>query len=286
MKTSILYLFTRTPLHVGAGSSVGAVDQPIQRERHTGFPIIPGSSIKGVIRDHIESQDGWDNEDVIRLFGVASDTSTSRSGIASFGEARVLAFPVRSAIGAYALITCPLALSRFRRDAQLPFFVPDEPEDMTGLSGDAVSSNDRLVLEEYAFKQNGPFPLDWAEALSGCISDAILMNSKPHFVLLSNGDFAHFVLSTCPVSQHVGIDDKTGTAAKGALYNEETVPSETLFYSVVIGKPLGRESQDDVETLKKFNELLGNEILLQFGGNNTAGLGFTTGKIVQEKDPS
>ncbi len=25
----ILYIFTRTPLHVGAGSSVGAIDQPI-----------------------------------------------------------------------------------------------------------------------------------------------------------------------------------------------------------------------------------------------------------------
>ena len=39
----ILYLFTRTPLHVGAGASVGAIDQPIQRERHTGFPVIPAS---------------------------------------------------------------------------------------------------------------------------------------------------------------------------------------------------------------------------------------------------
>ena len=51
MTTKLLYLFTRTPLHVGAGSSVGAIDQPVVRERHTGFPIIPGSSIKGVLAD-------------------------------------------------------------------------------------------------------------------------------------------------------------------------------------------------------------------------------------------
>ena len=51
MQTKILYLFTRTPLHVGAGSSVGAIDQPIQRERHTGFPIIPASSLKGTFAD-------------------------------------------------------------------------------------------------------------------------------------------------------------------------------------------------------------------------------------------
>jgi CRISPR-associated protein Cmr4 len=55
MKQNLLYLFTRTPLHVGAGSAVGAIDQPIQRERHTGFPLIPGSSIKGVLRDHFSA---------------------------------------------------------------------------------------------------------------------------------------------------------------------------------------------------------------------------------------
>ena len=52
MNTKNLVILTRTPLHVGAGSSVGAVDQPVQRERHTGFPIIPGSSIKGVMTRH------------------------------------------------------------------------------------------------------------------------------------------------------------------------------------------------------------------------------------------
>ncbi|MCX6916527.1 MAG: RAMP superfamily CRISPR-associated protein, partial [Verrucomicrobia bacterium] len=49
--STILYLFTRTPLHVGAGASVGAIDQPVQRERHTGFPIIPASSLKGTFAD-------------------------------------------------------------------------------------------------------------------------------------------------------------------------------------------------------------------------------------------
>ena len=48
----ILYLFTRTPLHVGAGASVGAIDQPIIRERHTGFPVIPATSLK-IGRAHV-----------------------------------------------------------------------------------------------------------------------------------------------------------------------------------------------------------------------------------------
>jgi CRISPR type III-B/RAMP module RAMP protein Cmr4 len=55
-KSRILYLFTRTPLHVGAGTSVGAIDQPIIRERHTGFPIIPASSLKGTFADAWEAE--------------------------------------------------------------------------------------------------------------------------------------------------------------------------------------------------------------------------------------
>ena len=51
MKKQIMSIFTRTPMHVGAGSSVGIVDLPIIRERHTDYPVIPGSSLKGVLAD-------------------------------------------------------------------------------------------------------------------------------------------------------------------------------------------------------------------------------------------
>ena len=48
MQNKIMYILTQTPLHIGAGNEVGIVDAPIQRESHTKFPIIPGSSIKGL----------------------------------------------------------------------------------------------------------------------------------------------------------------------------------------------------------------------------------------------
>ena len=51
MEKQIFAIFTRTPLHVGAGNSVGAIDSPVMRERHTRIPIIPGSSLKGVLAD-------------------------------------------------------------------------------------------------------------------------------------------------------------------------------------------------------------------------------------------
>lgn len=43
-----------TPLHAGSGQDLGIVDLPIQRERHTSFPKIEASGLKGSIREVFE----------------------------------------------------------------------------------------------------------------------------------------------------------------------------------------------------------------------------------------
>jgi len=43
-----------TPLHAGTGQELGIVDLPIQRERHTGFPKIEASGLKGSMREVFE----------------------------------------------------------------------------------------------------------------------------------------------------------------------------------------------------------------------------------------
>src|SRR5690606_36869814 len=120
-------IFTRTPLHVGAGSSVGAIDMPVQRERHTGFPIIPGSGIKGVFADAWSDQLAYDDRnklkrkdesDIAWLFG-SEDSDASFAGSLLFSEARLLAFPIRSLVGGFAWITCPHILKRAVRDGAL-----------------------------------------------------------------------------------------------------------------------------------------------------------------------
>jgi len=270
-KSKILYLFTRTPLHVGAGSSVGAIDQPVIRERHTGFPVIPGSSVKGVLRDHLKPTVG---DSLDELFGKGGDGKSFSAGKISFGEARVLLFPVRSAKGAFALATSPLALQRFARDAGLDLPVPAAPKDMTCLAGTKVTipGKEAAVLEEYRFHVTGEFPADWEKTLSGCLNDAVLSGAQGRFVFLSDGDLSHFAVNACQVNQHVRIDDETGTADDGGLFNEETVPSETLFYS-----PLTETRR--VNAGNNVFEALAAEQLMQFGGNGTTGLGFCTVKL-------
>ena len=78
MTTKLLTIFTRTPLHVGCGSSVGAVDLPVIRERHTRFPIIPGSSLKGVLAD-LWNENAERNEEGKKLFGN-TDSNDAAAG--------------------------------------------------------------------------------------------------------------------------------------------------------------------------------------------------------------
>lgn len=267
----VLYIFTRTPLHVGAGSSIGAIDQPIQRERHTRFPMIPGSSIKGVLRDEMI---GAGTDVLDDLFGKGGDGKDSRAGSISFGEAKLLLFPVRSAKGAFALATSPLVLQRFARDARVDLAVPSAPKDMACLAGAKVTFQDKkaVVLEEYRFAAEGEFPAEWQKLFVGLLDDAVLRGAEGRFVLLSDGDLSHFTVNACQVNQHVRIDDETGTAEDGGLFNEETVPSETLFYSVLTETRKPRVDNKAFDHLSK-------ERLAQFGGNSTTGLGFCTVKL-------
>jgi CRISPR-associated protein Cmr4 len=43
MSAMMLGLLAETPIHPGSGQDNGAIDLPVQRERTTDYPVIPGS---------------------------------------------------------------------------------------------------------------------------------------------------------------------------------------------------------------------------------------------------
>src|SRR5437764_11733544 len=108
--TTMLYLYTETPLHAGVGSGLSSIDLPIQRERTTQYPMIQGSGIKGKLRATAEFEKV---PDLDILFGSAkTDDKTAKTNMANaaksndeskdyagaliVGDARILLFPVRS----------------------------------------------------------------------------------------------------------------------------------------------------------------------------------------------
>lgn len=52
--TSIAIMYAVSPCHAGSGSSLGVVDLPIQRERHTNWPMIQSSGVKGAFRANFD----------------------------------------------------------------------------------------------------------------------------------------------------------------------------------------------------------------------------------------
>jgi CRISPR-associated protein Cmr4 len=54
LKFKPFFLIAETSLHPGSGGEVGIVDLPIQREKHTNFPKIESSGLKGCIREAFE----------------------------------------------------------------------------------------------------------------------------------------------------------------------------------------------------------------------------------------
>lgn len=314
-----LLIFTQTGLHAGSDSSVGAIDQPVQRERHTGLPVIHGSGIKGAIADFWNSElvaDPNDKEKLIRapkgearwLFG-SDDSHEPRAGVISFNEARLLAFPIRSAKGSFAWITSPTLL---RRAARYGIILPEEIVELPsrGTSDRAAVFQKRdgvlairpnnqkgeqttpyVVLEDYAFQHCDASEFDALSArlASALPEEPVWAEIKNRLVVLTDGMMSFFARSACEVSTHVRIDDETGTASEGGLFNIETVPSETLFYAPMIfrsefrsptdseadtsgEKANSRDASQAVDAFRK--NLSANQWIAQFGANASVGLGY------------
>jgi CRISPR-associated protein Cmr4 len=121
--TRLLVMLAETPVHAGTGAELGAVDLPIQRERHTRFPTIHGSGVKGVLRDLSERLNGNEKDGITAaLFGSRPPEGAGgeplEAGSLMVGDARLLLLPVRSVgAAAFAWVTSPYVLSRFLRDA-------------------------------------------------------------------------------------------------------------------------------------------------------------------------
>jgi len=96
-KSNLLFLMNQTPMHAGSGDSLGIIDMPIQRERHTSFPKIEASSLKGSIREHFERAKGEKDKGLLAAFGTEGENGKgSRAGALGFTDARLLLFPVKS----------------------------------------------------------------------------------------------------------------------------------------------------------------------------------------------
>lgn len=274
----LLFYSCMTPLHMGAGTAIGAIDNPIQREVHSGHPLIAGSGIKGALRHHLTR--AWQKDaDIKRLFGPETKAA-EHAGALAFSDAQLVAFPVRALRGAFVWATCPYALARLKRLAETAGLQADWPipEVDPGAAAASAALQGRLILEAFEFTLNGTCApvAEWlAKHLlpPGATHDFFRNKLKSDLVVLHDGDFAHFVKNATVVEPHVRIDDATGAAADQGLFYTENLPPESILAGLVLssierGKGTGEKL--------KAEEILGR--LLEGGGGGQPGV---EGAVVQ-----
>ena len=296
-KQAALFLYAVSPVHMGAGSAVGVIDNPIQRERHTQHPSFAGSGIKGAVR-HSFKQFGGEKDFLNRLFGPASGSDDLHAGAVSFGDAQLVAFPVRSLKQGYVYATCPLALARAQRlmhligvksEWQIPSVVDGQ---CMLLYDDLLSMGDKLHLEVFEYEKT--VEPDGLETIAKDLASKALPPDDAYaffreklardLVVLSDTDFGYFAQNATLVEPHVRIDDETGSAADGGLFYTENLPPESLLIAPLLASQSRSGKKDsDIpaeEVMFKMKTAL-NGRLVQIGGDATTGRGLVMINMVE-----
>lgn len=285
MKGNLVFVHGLTPIHTGTGQSADVIDLPVAREKTTNWPYLPGSSIKGVLRDAWgEKQDGLSEAEMSQVFGPETITDNNGSaGCVVFSDAKLLCLAVRSYYGTFCWVTCPSALTRLSRDAAMvgngsfgPCSLSLTGEQVIVTTGSSVShdmqNGKKVYLEDYDVADDTGHLAD-NEATS--IANAVFITPAEqsyfvnHFAIVSDGLFTLLAETATEVVARIKIKDETKTVQTGGLWYEEAVPSESIFWSPML---LASRKGISVESLDQLVARGWTEYV-QIGGNATVGRG-------------
>lgn len=290
-----LFLYAVSPVHMGAGTAFGLIDSPIQREKHTDHPLFAGSGLKGAIRHRFGQLTEWKNENLLnRLFGP--EGGELYAGAVSFGDAQLIAFPVRCAKRGYVYATSPLALARAARllalvgKTGMPTLPESPAEGAASVIADDLLNGDKLLhLEAFEYRASVNPALQaigaWlaSKALPQDEANAFFREKlQSDLVLLSDDDFGYFVKNATVVEPHVRIDDKTGTAADGGLFYVENLPPESLLIAPLMASQ-ERSGKQDTPAETVLSQVTGalHGQLIQIGGDASTGRGQVLVTVLQ-----
>lgn len=272
MQTRPFLLHALSPVHAGTGHAADIIDLPTARMKATGIPFLPGSSIKGVLRD-ARRGGGHDKDKIEAVFGP-SDDPAAHAGALVVGDARLLALPVRSFRGTFAWTTSPLLLTLAKRDLdEAGLSIPAITGRAAQLAqGSCCVHQGRLYLEDLdlpAAESNEATA--WARKLAPLASPGDDIFTK-RFAVVDDDTMAFLWETATQVDARVRLDEKTRTVAPGALWLEESLPPETLLIGLLAADRSRRRGVNmKPEDILDF--ALGDEEIHQMGGKATTGRG-------------
>ena len=282
----LLGLSAQTALHAGAGTSLGAIDLPIQREAHTQWPCVYGSAVKGACRAAARHR-GMSKTDEHALFGpeVTAGTGSEHAGALSIGDAKLLLLPLPTLDQAFRWVTCPSVLDRYRRDAQRLGFATEALPVIEHNDDDVAlgQGEPNIYLLEYRLALRANAGLSgWAKVLASLTGrDETEIGAR--LTIVSDALFNHLSRHGTPVAAHVRLNPETKTVEPGALWYEETLPPESVLYVPVLVQRsrAARNGPNAAELFDAFKRMLGTPAWLQLGGNETVGMGWCAIHVLQ-----
>ena len=288
---SICKFYAVSAIHAGSGTSTSAVDLPIQRERHTNWPHIQASGVKGAFRAHFRDFTDKDNDKQLinLIFGSDEQDGWDKKidnlpGAMSVSDARLLAFPMRSNIAPFAWVTCPSVLKRLKTDLEY------------------ISLGEEMTIHEQDIKEDNAVSIG-SDNISGqvVVEDAVVnvtneieddffkntFSELKRLILISDEMFDYAVSYCTEIQTNIKISSKTGTAVDGALRYQEFLPADSVLYAIVhySGRDLGEINNGDKQSplsdlIKDMNaEVIKNHVedavkdFIQIGGDETLGKG-------------
>ena len=275
MLTRPFFVHALSPLHSGVGQVADVIDLPIARQRATGIPYLPGSSIKGVLRDAADPV----NCDVNSVFGPDTRNASDHAGALIIGDARLLALPVRSFKGTFAWVSSPLLLQLALRDlggvGSVPTAVPaPQAQNCAVASLQALPvQQGHVYLEDLdlaAVADNAVRP--WGAWLETTLNMAGVCLAN-RFVVVPDEVMTFLWETATQVDARVRISSETRTVASGALWLEESLPPETILIGLAAAdRGRGKNALSDVAVLDSVLTT-GDRGVFQFGGKATVGRG-------------
>jgi CRISPR-associated protein Cmr4 len=282
MNTRLLLIHALSPIHCGTGQAIGGIDLPILREKPTNIPLVPGSTIKGVLRSMTGAGPLHP-----AVFGPDTENASDNAGSVQFSDANLVFLPVRSIRGTFAWVTSPYILRRFARDAREAGVklaaLPAEPEETVALvTGPTLQADNKVVFEDLDFTARvdgalGGFAEQLAVGLFGSGGEA--KAERDHFqarVCVLHEDVMALLLQTSTeITARIRLESETKTVAQGALWSEEALPVESVLAGLTVATPIKQKNGDvprPAELLEHVKGLV-DRGAVQLGGKASVGRG-------------
>lgn len=270
------YLYSLAPIHCGGEGDLGNILE-IAREVHTEFPYVPGSSLRGCIRNEVAR---LCKESADRLFGKKlSDSEQMGVHQVWFGDARLLWMPMRTMSyqgqDIFTWVSCPALI----RDHAIVTGVscPTLPSTPCGdKAGDYVVADAKLSVQSFTEEVKSVLNLagDWPNSLNSEIKQTWNQNRlivpNCYFKIMMEHSLWTQVRNKIQDSE----DGANQVGSAEVFWTDVCIPRDTFLYYAWGYRPLTNSDSEKItkDDCEKLHSVVNG--LIQVGGQANIGRGW------------